>query len=116
MSTSIGLVIFLAFLFFATQIITGLYRISTITAEGYSSARRVAAASASPNTPGTEIARLTGRYRGLTADFDASTTDDIVLHLHLDNPDWFISGLNAAIGLRTFDRDIRVRREREVEP
>lgn len=114
LSASIGLTFFLALMYMATQILLGLHRISTVTAEGYSSARRVAAASASATAAGGELDRLRTRYPNLSADFAGSTSELIVLRLRLDNPDLLVAGLNELLGLRLFERTISVRREQEV--
>jgi hypothetical protein len=54
-----------------------------------------------------------GRYAGrVTFDWGASSADEVVLHVHADNPSVLLPVLRGPAALQRVDRTIRVRVER----
>jgi hypothetical protein len=122
-SATAGVAVFLALLFFATQVLFNLYATSVVTAAAYDAARVVAGAAARGNgveaeEQGKERFRdLVGRYATKhveTLDFSESTEDVIVLHVRAENPSLVFGPIGrAAFGV--IDRRVRVRVERFQE-
>ena len=115
---------FLAFLWFAVQIVIGLYATSTVSAVGYDAARRVASgevdhgdraavAQAQDRAEGQARQQL-GRFgQGVSFDWSGSDDRSVRLHLHATVPRTGFGRLvSRPIGLDVVDRTITVRVER----
>jgi Flp pilus assembly protein TadG len=115
-STWIGFFVFLGMLLFAVQVLFNLYATSVVTSISYDAARRVAGSDGglSPRTDAEAQARQAlGRYGDrVTFDWDASTTEEVVLRIQSDNPSFLLPVMAGPIAFDHIDRTIRIRVER----
>lgn len=109
--------VFLAFLFFAVQLVINLYATTTVTGLAYDAARRVAAAPVTGRTAktqseaGQDLRDALGDYgRNVDLDWSESTPGVVRLHVTAPNPNFLIFG-GVPVGFDTVDRTIEVRRE-----
>lgn len=118
-----GVSVFLAFLFFAVQLLFNLYATSVVTSVAYDGARTVAGhavdhddpASAARARDSAEAAMrdLLGRYGDrVTFDWSASTADTVSLRVRADNPRLTFAGLGHRLGFDEIDRTVSIRVER----
>lgn len=122
LSSAAGLLVFLGFLLFTTQLLVDLYASSVVTGAAHSGARVVAGArvdhgdaaslDAAQREGERRVRQLLGR-QGHTAqlDWSASTADEIVLRVMVDNPRFALPGVGARLGVDRVDRTVRVRVE-----
>lgn len=118
-----GVAAFLGLLFFAVHLVVGLYATSTVTAQAYDAARRVAAADIDHGDPGAvaaaqrraeaDVRASLGRYAERVEPFDwTGTTDDVVrLRVRAETPS-FLLGAGGVLGTEQIDRTVTVRVER----
>lgn len=114
--------VFLAFLFFAVQLLFNLYATSVVTSTAYDGARQVAAADVDHHDPvAVEQARaeaeahmrdLLGRYgERVTFDWSASTADTVALRVRARNPRLTFAGLGHRLGFDEVERTVSMRVE-----
>jgi hypothetical protein len=114
-----AIAVFLGFLMFAVHICVNLYANTTVTANAYDAARRVARAEVAGGDRGAAAARAEadlkenlGRYSSRIRDIDWTITDDVVeLHIVVENPSFLIF-TDADVGVGEIDKTVRVRVER----
>ena len=114
-----AILVFLAFLFFAVQLLSNLYATSVVTANGFDAARTVAAATAEGGCGRDAMAAAEADVRARMGDagerlhFDWSGSDDDVVRLHLtaENRRLALFG-SAPLPFTRIDRTIEVRVER----
>jgi Flp pilus assembly protein TadG len=120
-STVAGVAVFLAFLFFAVQLLYNLYATSVVTATAYDAARDVAsgevdhtdqaAVRAAEHRAETELRARLGRYSArVTVDWRASDASTIRLHVTAQNPDLLFHSAGL-LGFDEIDRTVTVRVE-----
>jgi hypothetical protein len=121
--TFAALVVFLAFLLFAVQLLVDLYASSATTSAAFDGARVVAGSRADhPDRAALAAAERTAESRvraelgafGRTVTFDWSGTDgdSVQLRVQGDAPRFLWPGLQHALGVDHVDRTVRVRVER----
>lgn len=114
-----AIAVFLGFLMFAVHICVNLYANTTVTANAYDAARRVARAevaggdrSSAAAAAEADLRQNLGRYSDRIRDVDWSISDDVVeLHIVVDNPSFLIFS-DADVGVGQIDKTVRVRVER----
>ena len=118
-----ALVVFLALLLFAVQLLMNLYARSVVTSAAHEAARMVAAGDVDHESPsavalarsrGERRARqLLGRY-GDTVRMDWAGTDatTVVLRVETEAPRFLLPGLGGALGPTHIHRTVRARVER----
>lgn len=117
-----GVLVVLAFVLFATQLLMNLYTTSVVTSAGYEGARMVAGHRVDHDDPRavaeararaeTRVRQLLGRYgERVEMDWSASTDDTVVLRLRADTQRFLLPGLPARLGFDRVDRTVRVRVE-----
>lgn len=122
LSGAAGLLVFLGFMLFTTQLLVDLYASSVVTGAAHSGARVVAGArvdhtdAASLDAARSEgerrVRQLLGRHgQGAQLDWSGSTADEIVLRVVVDNPRFALPGVGARLGVDRVDRTVRVRVE-----
>jgi hypothetical protein len=113
--------VFLAFLFFAVQLLYNLYATSVVTATAYDAARDVASGEIDHTDPASvraarhraevELRDRLGRYSDrVTVDWRASDASTIRLHVTAENPDLLFHSAGL-LGFDHIDRTITVRVE-----
>ncbi|MEQ1788282.1 MAG: hypothetical protein ABL966_14615 [Acidimicrobiales bacterium] len=123
LSTAAGVVVFLVFLLFAVQLLSGLYASSTVTAVANDAAVRAASAEAPDlSVIEAEARRSLGRvgeaasFRWDTEDTDRDgEADTVVLQVVAAPPRLIPPSIGGAIGLDEVRRTVRVRLE-QVQP
>jgi hypothetical protein len=114
--------VFLAFLFFAVQLLFNLYATSVVTSAAYEGARRVAGHEVDHGDPvavqraqrDAELAMedLLGGYgERATFDWSASTPDTVALRVHARNPRLLFGGLSSGMGFDEIERTVTIRVE-----
>jgi NADPH:quinone reductase-like Zn-dependent oxidoreductase len=114
--------VFLAFLFFAVQLLFNLYATSVVTSTAYEGARLVAGHEsdhADPNAVNRARGHAEARMRELlgeygervTFDWSASTADTVSLRVHARNPNLTFGGLGNRVGFGEVDRTVSIRVE-----
>ncbi len=113
-SALFGVAIFLGFLLFAAQILIHLYATSAVSAAAFDTARLVAAADGIDRAAAEDRTRqLLGAYGAAVAfDWSGSSREQVVLRVTGPTPARMIQGLAELTGLKTIDRQVRVRVER----
>lgn len=118
-----GTTVVLAFLFVCVHLIVGLYATSTVTAEAYDAARRVASAdidhgdpvarARAQSTAESDARRSLGPFRERVQPFDWTGTDDDVVRLRVraESPSLLAFGAGP-LGVEHIDRTVTVRVER----
>jgi hypothetical protein len=120
--TIAGVLVFLAFLLFAVQLLVGLYATSAATDAAFDGARLVAGSRAEPDDPVASASardRAEARMRAelgrfgteVTFDWSASDDDMIALRIQGPAPRFLLPGLGRPLGFDHVDRTVRVRRE-----
>lgn len=115
--------VFLAFLFFAVQLLFNLYATSVVTSTAYEGARLVAGHSIDHDDPAARIRaheraeramrELLGGYgERVTFDWSASTDDTVSLRVLAANPRLSFAGLGNGLGFDEIDRTVSIRVER----
>jgi hypothetical protein len=122
LSSAAGLLVFLGFLLFTTQLLVDLHASSVVTGAAHSGARVVAGTrvdhgdatslGAAQAEGDRRVRQLLGR-QGDTArlDWSGSTLDEVVLRVVVDNPRFALPGVGARLGVDRVDRTVRVRVE-----
>jgi hypothetical protein len=121
-ATFAAVLVFLAFLLFAVQLLISLFATSAVTSAAFDGARMVAGARTAHRDPGSVLAarRLAeSRMRaelgtfGATVRFDWSGSDDqeVQVRIEGDAPRFFFPGLQHLAGSDHIDRSARVRVE-----
>ena len=117
-----AVIVFLAFLLFAVQLLVGLYATTTVTSAAFDGARMVAGSRADHHDPvalaGAEAA-ADARIRselgtfGRAVDIDWRGSDDQVVQVRVvgDAPRFLWPGLQDTVGAGHIDRTVRVRVE-----
>lgn len=114
--------VFLAFLFFAVQLLFNLYATSVVTSTAYEGARTVAGHSVDHGDPAAgeraradaerEMRDLLGAYgERVTFDWSATTADTVSLRVRAHNPKLTFAGLGQRLGFDEIDRTITIRIE-----
>lgn len=115
LSAWFGLVVFLALLFVAVQILFNLYTTSVVTSVSYDAARRVAASQGDPAAIADAEAharQALGRYAPQVS-FEWSTDGDVVaLRVRAHNPAHVLPVTAGRFAFGDIDRTVRVRLER----
>lgn len=117
-----GVTVFLAFLFFAVQLLFNLYATSVVTSTAHDGVRQVAGSEVDHTDPvAVEQARLgaeahmrgvLGEYADrVTFDWSASTADVVSLRVHARNPRLTFGGLGGQLGFDEIDRTVSMRVE-----
>jgi hypothetical protein len=114
-----AIAVFLGFLMFAVHICVNLYANTTVTANAYDAARRVARAEVADGDRGAAAAAAEadlrdnlGRYSSRIREIDWTLGDDVIeLHIVVENPSFLIFS-NADVGVGEIDKTVRVRVER----
>jgi Flp pilus assembly protein TadG len=120
-SSVAGVVVFLAFLFFAVQLLYNLYATSVVTATSYDAARDVASRDVDHTNPSSvraaqhraerELRARLGRYADrVTLDWSASDASTVRLHVAAENPDLMFHSAGL-LGFDEIDRTVTVRVE-----
>ena len=115
LSAWFGLVVFLALLLFAVQVLYNLYATSVVTSVSYDAARRVAVA---PGDPGAVAKAEAGARRALGGYGERVTftwfVDDeaVVLRIQARNPRFVLPPVAGPLAFGEVDRTVRVRVER----
>jgi hypothetical protein len=118
--TTVGVLIFIAFLLLATQVLLGLYTTTVVTATAVDAATQVARGGtptdlAAQQRAADEALRRLGSFarrpNGVALDWSATTTDEVVLTVHARKMTLLPPALGSALGNR-IDRTVRVRAER----
>ena len=119
-----AIAVFLGFLMFAVHICVNLYANTTVTANAYDAARRVARAEvgdggreAAADRAEADLRENMGRYSSRIRDIDWTITADVVeLHIVVDNPSFLVFdealGIDDVGGVGEIDKTVRVRVER----
>lgn len=118
-STSAGVVVFLAFLLAAVQLLFGLYATSTVTAVASDAAQRAAASGAPPLAVIEAEARASlggvgdqAEFTWTTQDTDGDGVDDtVVLHVVARPPRFLPPSIGDGLGLGVIDKTVRARVE-----
>jgi hypothetical protein len=121
-STLAGVLVFLAFLLFAVQLLTNLYATSAATSAAFDGARQVAGhRSATDDPAATARARADAEARmrselgrfgeQVTFDWSGSDADMVALRVRARAPRFLLPGLARPLGFDQIDRTVRVRRE-----
>jgi hypothetical protein len=121
-SSIAGVTVFLAFLFFAVQLLCNLYATSVVTSTAYDGARSVAASPVDHHDPvALDQARrraedhmrdVLGEYGGrVHFDWTASDATTVALRVQVRNPRLTFGDLDGRLGYDEIDRTIRVRVE-----
>lgn len=119
---SAGVLVFLAFLLFAVQLLLNLFATTSVTSATYDGAQLVASTPVERGDPvATAVARQRGEERirrllgrvGQTAsiDWSASTADTVTVRVVVDPPRVLLPGLSGAVGMDRIDRTVHVRVE-----
>ena len=112
----IGFTVFLVMLLFAVQVLFNLYAASVVTSISYDAARRVAGSDGGADHMAEaedQARQALGRYASrVTFDWSASSGDEVVLHVHADNPNVMLPVVRGPAALDHVNRTIRVRVER----
>ncbi len=122
-SSIAGVLVFLAFLLFAVQLLFNLYATSVVTSVAYDSARLVATSGIDftdaagfnrEKVQAEQHARqLLGKYASrVTFAWDGTTTSVVRLHVHAENPHFLLPSVGGSVGFDTIDRTVTVRVER----
>jgi len=113
-----AIAVFLGFLMFAVHICVNLYANTTVTANAYDAARRVARVSAEGDRGSAaakaeaDLRENLGGYASRIRELDWAFTDDYVeLHIRVENPSFLIFS-NADVGVGEVEKRIRVRIEK----
>jgi hypothetical protein len=117
-----GVLVVLAFVLFAVQLLMNLYTTSVVTSAGYEGARAVAGQRVDHADPRSvaearlraeaRVRQLLGRYGDrVELDWSGSTPDTVVLRLRAQNQRFLLPGLGAHLGFDQVDRTVRVRVE-----
>jgi hypothetical protein len=118
-----GVLVFLAFLLFAVQLLFNLYATSVVTSVAYDSAR-IVATSGIDFTNATDLNQekadaeqhardLLGKYAARVTFAWTGTTDSVVrLSVHAQNPHFLLPVLGGTVGFDTIDRTVTVRVEK----
>jgi hypothetical protein len=114
-----AIAVFLGFLMFAVHICVNLYANTTVTANAYDAARRVARAeaegdgrAAAADQAEAQLRENLGRYSSRIESIDWTLGDDVIeLHIVVDNPSFLIFS-DADIGVGEIDKTVRVRVEK----
>ncbi len=114
-----AIAVFLGFLMFAVHICVNLYANTTVTANAYDAARRVARAEVAGGDRGaaaaaaeSDLRENLGRYSSRIREIDWTLGDDVIeLHIVVDNPSFLIFS-DADLGVGEIDKTVRVRVER----
>lgn len=113
-----AIAVFLGFLMFAVHICVNLYANTTVTANAYDAARRVARAEAEGGRASAaaraeaDLRDNLGRYSSRIEDIDWTLGDDVIeLRIVVDNPSFLIFS-DADVGVGRIDKTVRVRVER----
>src|SRR3954451_23477937 len=120
-SSVAGVVVFLAFLFFAVQLLYNLYATSVVTATAYDAARDVASREVDHHdaasvaraevTAERELRSRLGRYAdAVEVDWRGSDVGTVRLHVIAQNPDLLFHSAGL-LGFDVIDRTITVRTE-----
>jgi hypothetical protein len=120
-STVAGVAVFLAFLFFAVQLLFNLYATSVVTTTAYDAARDVASGEidhtdeasvhAAEQRAEAELRDRLGRYSSrVTVDWRSSDESTIRLHVTAQNPDLLFHSAGL-LGFDQIDRTVTVRVE-----
>jgi hypothetical protein len=121
-SSIAGVTVFLAFLFFAVQLLFNLYATSVVTSTAYDGARSVAASPVDHDDPvAVDQARqraeahmrdVLGEYGDrVHFDWTASDATTVALRIQVQNPRLTFGDLDGRLGYHEIDRTIRVRIE-----
>jgi hypothetical protein len=118
-TSAAAIAVFLGFLMFAVHICVNLYANTTVTANAYDAARRVARAEVADGDRGAAAAAAEadlrdnlGRYSSRIREIDWTLGDDVIeLHIVVENPSFLIFS-NADVGVGEIDKTVRVRVER----
>jgi hypothetical protein len=121
-STIAGVTVFLAFLFFAVQLLFNLYATSVVTSTAYDGARLVASSEVDHGDPvAVSIARhraeshmrdVMGEYSArVQFDWSGSGAGTVSLRVRARNPRLTFGDLDQRLGFHEIDRTIRVRVE-----
>jgi hypothetical protein len=122
-ATFAALVVFLAFLLFAVQLLVDLYATSATTSAAFDGARVVAGSRADHADPAALAAaeraaearvrsELGAFGRAVTFDWSGTDADSVQLRVKGDAPRFLWPGLQHALGVDHVDRTVRVRVER----
>ena len=118
--TTVGVLVFIAFLLLATQVLLGLYTTTVVTATAVDAATSVARGGtptdrAVQQSATTEARRRLGAFAArpgrVTLDWSATNDDEVVLTIHAQKMTLLPAVLGPALGNR-IDRTVRVRTER----
>ena len=117
-----GMLVFLAFMLFAVQLLTNLYATSVVTSVAQDGVRQVALAGSDATSTGQlarEMARQEGRMRDLLGgherrvDFEWDlTVDQVELTLETDNPSFLLRSLGGTLPFSDVERTVTARIER----
>jgi hypothetical protein len=113
-----GLLVFLFFLFFAVQLLYGLYATTTVTAVVNDAAQRAAAAGGEGQAR--IAADLSQDLRGIDSKPEIRWRDDdcadgtIDLGVSIDPPRFVPDSISSLAGIGTIEREVHVRCERPV--
>ncbi len=121
-ATFAAVIVFLAFLLFAVQLLVGLYATTAVTSAAFDGARMVAGSRTDHDDPAAVAgSRMAAEIRmraelgafGRTVHFDWSGSDDQVVQVRVvgDGPGFLWPGLGDVAGARHIDRTVRVRVE-----
>lgn len=119
LSTVAGVVVFLAFLLFAVQLLFGLYATSTVNAVANDAATRAASADAPPLAlieaearAGLGAVGRSARFRWSQDDADGDgALDTVVLEVVARPPRFMPAALGGVVGAEDIRRTVRVRQE-----
>ncbi|HEU5150767.1 MAG TPA: hypothetical protein VFU19_09730 [Iamia sp.] len=119
-TSAAAIAVFLGFLMFAVHICVNLYANTTVTANAYDAARRVARAEVADGDRGAAAARAEadlrenlGRYSDRIRELDWTLGDDVIeLRIVVDNPSFLIFTGADVGGVGEIDKTVRVRVER----
>lgn len=114
-----AIAVFLGFLMFAVHICVNLYANTTVTANAYDAARRVARAEAAgggrvaaAEQAEADLKDNLGRYSSRIESIDWTLGEDVIeLHIVVDNPSFLVFS-DADLGVGEIDKTVRVRVER----
>ncbi len=122
LALSAGVLVFLAFLLFAMQLLVGLHARTSVNTAAFDGARMVATAPidhADPSQLRAAEARAEQRVRQLlgrlgtsaTIDWSGSTPEAIAMRVQVDPPRFLLPGLSSTISAGHLDQTARVRVE-----
>jgi hypothetical protein len=114
-----AIAVFLGFLMFGVHVCVNLYANTTVTANAYDAARRVARAeaadgdrAAAADAAEADLKDNLGRFSDRIRTLDWDISDDVVeLHIVVENPSFLIFS-DASVGVGEIDKTVRVRVER----